>query len=168
MTGFELRIKIRRMIWFFSLSLGILGGGWFPRSQNEPPRLPALPYILPDEFPAPIRDKIRKSYAAEQAHPESAEANGELGMLLEAANKSDERAEICYQRAHTLDPASYRWAYYLGVLRANRGNPGGAAEAFRETLRLEPSYLPAQSRLGESLRESGSVKEAIKIFEAVV
>src|SRR5690348_2500561 len=65
-----LRAKMRRAILFFSLSLCILGGGWSPMSQNEPPKLPALPQILPDEFPAPIRDKVRKSYAAEQAHPE--------------------------------------------------------------------------------------------------
>jgi Tfp pilus assembly protein PilF len=168
MTELELRAKMRRMIWFLSLSLCILGGGWSPRSQNAPPKLPALPQILPDEFPAPIRDKVRESYTTQIAHPESAVANGELGMLLEAANKSDERAEICYQRAHLLDPSSYRWAYYLGVVQANRGKPSEAAEAFREALRLEPSYLPARSRLAESLRESGSVKEARKIFEAVV
>jgi tetratricopeptide (TPR) repeat protein len=148
--------------------MSIPGNSWSSARSDEIPGLPRLPQVIPDIFPLFIRDKVRKAYAAVLAHPEDAVPNGQLGMLLQAANKSDERAAICYRRAHLFEPTSFRWAYYLGVVQANRGNFKDAVGTLREALRLDPKYLPALSKLGESLRASGSVKESRRVFEEVV
>ena len=159
---------MRRMILFLALSMSILGNVWSTARTAEISGLPRLPQVIPDVFPISIRKKVRQAYVTALAHPENGGANGELGMLLQASNKSDERAEICYRRAHLFEPTSFRWAYYLGVVQAHRGNFKDAAGTFREALRLDPTYLPALSKLGESLRGSGNVKESRRVFEEVV
>ena len=130
--------------------------------------LPELPEIVPDNFPRPIREKVRAAYAAAVASPRDASANGRLGMVLHAYRPSDQKAEVCYRRAHLLDPASFRWAYYLGVVQAARGMYEEAIITFREALRLDPEYLPAQLKLGECLLASGSVEEARHLHEEIV
>jgi len=136
--------------------------------SDQSPSLPALPRIFPDSFPPSIRDKIRKAYAAARGNPQVPSVNGRLGMILHAYQQSDQRAEVCYRRAHLLDPASFRWVYYLGSVQAARGKYDEAIATLREALRLDPEYLPAQLKLGDCLLASTNAEEARQLYEGIV
>jgi tetratricopeptide (TPR) repeat protein len=139
-----------------------------PAGPCQSPGLPALPKVVPEDFPSPVREKVRAARAAVLAAPDNPDANGRLGMVLHACEPADARAEICYRRARLLDPNSFRWAYYLGLVQAARGNSAEAIATIREALRLDPGYLPAQLKLGEWLLAAGSAREARALLEEVV
>ena len=121
MNGEVLRATMWRATLFLALLLSFLVTTLSPFWSDETTNLPRLPHTVPDSFPLSLREKVQSAYAAALARPQDALANGRLCMILQAYNKSDERAEDCYQRAHQLDPASFRWAYYLGSVQMNRG-----------------------------------------------
>jgi len=153
---------------FLTLSLLLLSNFGHAKGSDHSPNLPELPRILPQNFPPTIRDRIQKGYAAALANPRDALANGQLGMALQAYSPTDERAEACYRRAHLLDPASFRWAYYLALVQAAEGKYPKAVATLREGLRLNLEYLPAQLKLGECLLASGSGAEARSVYAEVV
>ncbi|HEX5412469.1 MAG TPA: tetratricopeptide repeat protein [Terriglobia bacterium] len=129
--------------------------------------LPALPQIDLSEFSPVVREQVAKAYNAARANRIDAEANGELGMLLDVY-KRRELAAACYERAHQLDPKSFRWLYYLGSLRTAQGDHEGASAAFRAALGLNPDYLPARLKLAESLLTSGKLEEAASLYSAII
>jgi tetratricopeptide (TPR) repeat protein len=134
-------------------------------AQTAP--FPALPQIDLNEFSPVVREQLAKAYHATRANPRDAEANGELGMLLDIYKRRD-FAATCYERAHRLDPKSFRWLYYLGSLRTEEGDREGASAAFRAALRLDPDYLPARLKLAENVLISGKLEEAGSLYEAII
>jgi tetratricopeptide (TPR) repeat protein len=131
--------------------------------------LPELPRIVPDDFPpATVRDKIRVAYAAVVDNPLDAAANGKLGMILEAYRANDERAEVCYRRAHQLDPRSFRWTYYLAMVLAARAKYDQAIATLQQALQLDSEYLPAHLKIGEYLVTQGRPDDARKVYENIV
>jgi tetratricopeptide (TPR) repeat protein len=110
---------------------------------------------------------VKQAYDETLKNPKSASANGRLGMLLHAYD-SDAEAEVCYRRAHLLDPKSLNWTYYLGLVQADQGEFQEAAAALRQALRQNPKYLPAELLLGECLLASGKWQEAAQFYEAMV
>lgn len=128
--------------------------------------LPALPLVAAENFAAEIREQVQKAYEAAKAKPRDAEASGWLGMTLHAYEQYD-LAVVCYERAHLLAPKEFRWAYYLGMTRAELGRQREAAEAFRAALRLEPGHLPAELRLAEALLADGQFAESRQLYEAL-
>jgi tetratricopeptide (TPR) repeat protein len=88
-------------------------------------------------------------------------------MLLDLYNRP-EQAAACYERAHQLDAAAFKWLYYLGSLRARQGHAVAAAETFRTSLRLRPDYLPARLKLAESLFDGGNLDASRQIYSAIV
>jgi tetratricopeptide (TPR) repeat protein len=159
--------KVRRTGLCLALSLLSLNNFGLPNSSDRSPALPALPRIVPGNFPPSIRERIRKAYAAALSNPRDASANGKLGMILDAYSQSDERAEACYSRARLLDPSAFRWAYYLAVVQGARGKYQQAAATLGEALRLDPEYLPAQLKLGEFLLALGSGEQARRVYENI-
>ena len=154
---------MRRRLLCAVVVLGL--GTVFLRGQTA--SLPELPQIDLTVFPSVIRGQVEKAYDAARAHPGDANASGEFGMLLDLY-KRREFAAICYERARRLDPGVFRWAYYLGVLRAEQGDREEAVAAFRDALRLLPEYLPAWLKLAENLLATGSLKEAGRIYEMII
>jgi tetratricopeptide (TPR) repeat protein len=160
--------KVCRTGLLLGLLLLLLNSLGQPNSSDRPPAMPALPRIVPGNFPPSMRDKIRKAYAAAQANPLDALANGKLGMILDAYSQSDERAEVCYRRARLLDSRSFRWAYYLAVVQAARGKYQEAITTLQEGLPLKPEYLPAQLKLAEFHLALGSGEEAREVYEEII
>ncbi len=132
--------------------------------QSELPELPKL--NMADFLPA-IRRQVQQADAAARALPQSAEASGKLGMVLDAYQQYDSAA-VCYERARRLDARSFRWAYYLGTLQVHQGNHDQAAVTLREALRLAPDYLPARLKLAESLLAAGNLQESGNIYEGIL
>jgi tetratricopeptide (TPR) repeat protein len=129
--------------------------------------LPDLPRVAFEQFLPAVRDQVQRAYNNAIEHPQEASVNGKLGMVLETYSQFEEAA-VCYQRARLLDPASFRWVYYLGVVQAAEGKYDEAAATFRQALRLLPDYLPARLKLAECLRSSASWEESRALYEAIL
>ena len=129
--------------------------------------LPELPPLAYDKMLSTVRAEVQKAYDLVLAHPQDAAANGKLGMVLHAHDLPTE-AEVCYRRAHLLDPSSFRWTYYLGIVQVDQRNCGAAIPTFVEALRLSPNHLAAQLRMGECLLVSSQWDDAGKLYQKIV
>src|SRR6185295_11587595 len=101
------------------------------------------------------------------ASPGDAEAVGRYGMVLDAYTQYD-AARACYERARGLDPASFRWAYYLALLQDARGDRAAAIATLRDALKLAPDYAPARIALSSMLLASGDAEQARALAEGAV
>jgi tetratricopeptide (TPR) repeat protein len=131
------------------------------------------PFCLPtstDTEYARVDPSIRQQILGARQRAErtpTAETLGELGILLHAYDQYD-RAAACYQRAKQLAPSAFQWSYYLAIARADAGEPEAAIAAFRQTLQLTPSDLPARLRLAELLLARGDRTESRRIYADLV
>ncbi len=155
----------RRFSWALALVLAwtACSGNWFERT----PDLPDLPELAMDNFSPAVRKQVETRLAGIRQNPESASANGRLGMVLHAHNQFGSAA-VCYRRASLLDSESFRWAYYLGLVQAAEGNHDEAAATFDQALELNPDYLAARLQMAESLLAAGKTDESGEIFERIV
>lgn len=158
---------MRRTALGLVLCFSLTSGGWSLGQAERAPVLPELPRMNSSALPGAARAAIQEAFDTAAAHPRDAAANGKLGNVLYAFGFLAE-AEACYQRARLLDPVAFRWNYYLALAQADRGNWEGAAATLRESLRINPEYLPAQLKLGGYLLALGKWQEASELFEAVV
>jgi len=129
--------------------------------------LPELPKVETTQFLPTVREQLQQAYAAAQANPDSAETSGNLGMVLDAYEQF-ESAEVCYRRARLLEPASFRWAFYLGWVQRAQGKHNLAVLTLGEALRMKPDYLPAQLKIAESLLAAGRYEESEKIYQTII
>jgi tetratricopeptide (TPR) repeat protein len=112
-------------------------------------------------FTPAIRDAVDAAVAGAKAAPHDAAKAGLLGMTLHAHDQR-EAAAACYRRASALNPESFEWRYYLGLV----SDGPAAAVAFREALRLR-DYLPAKIKLGEALLASGDSAAAKTVLAGI-
>jgi tetratricopeptide (TPR) repeat protein len=138
-----------------------------PVLRAQTSSLPELPQVDLTEFPSAVREQVQEANDAARANLRNANASGKLGMLLDLY-KRRESAAICYKRAHQLDPAAFRWLYYLGSLQSVQGKRTEATTTLRAALRLNPDYLPARLKLAENLLAAGDWEEAGRIYETIV
>ena len=134
-------------------------------------KLPPLPELAERQLsgmePA-VRQQVKSALGKVREKPHDAEANGRLGMILEAYDLP-ERAIPCYERARLLDPKAVAWAYYLATSQAAVGADTNAVVALlREVRRLDPGYLAANLRLAETLLASGETAESRTLAEALL
>lgn len=135
-------------------------------APGEAPALPELPRLTLDNSPPTVQAAVKEAYEAVLAHPRDASANGKLGMVLHAHGFPVD-AEVCYRRAHLLDPASFRWIYYMALVEMDQAKCNEAVPAFREALRIDPTYLAAQLRSGECLLASSNWDESAKLYASL-
>jgi type IV pilus biogenesis/stability protein PilW len=129
--------------------------------------LPDLPRVAFEQFLPAVRDQVERAYNSAVEHPQDASVNGKLGMVLQTYSQLEEAA-VCYQRARLLDPASFQWVYYLGVVQAAEGKYDEAAATLRQALRSLPDYLPARLKLAECLRNSAAWEGSRALYEAIL
>lgn len=135
-------------------------------AQGSAQDQPELPRLAIDRLPPAARAGFQRTYDAAQAHPRDPSAVGRLGMMLHA-NQQYRSAEICYRTARRLAPRSMSWAYLSAVVRAELGEDG-AADAFRQSLSLDPNYLPARVGLADALMRAGALETSRNEYEALV
>jgi tetratricopeptide (TPR) repeat protein len=85
---------------------------------------------------------------------------GQLYFLYELF----EVAEPCFLNARRLDPADFRWHYYLGVVYQPLGAPERARESLEEALTLQPDDLPALLRMAQIGLEFNNLEAAEQGF----
>lgn len=153
--------KARRLqVAILALAFGI------PVLRAQTP-LPELPPVDVTDFPSAAREQVQEAFDAARADSGDANASGKLGMLLDLYKQRDSAA-ICYKRAHQLDPAAFRWLYYLGGLQSIQGKRAEATTTLRAALGLNPDYLPARLKFAENLLAAGDGEEAGSIYETIV
>jgi tetratricopeptide (TPR) repeat protein len=147
------------------LALVIAAAAWRAAGQANLPSPPTNLGLL--DFPAEVRGQLQGALDVLQAHPQDAQANGKMGMFLDVYKRPN-AAAIYYQRAHLLDPGSFRWLYYWGSLRAAQGQHQEAVQILYKALAKKPTYLPARLKLAESLLAIGQWKEGEDTYRALV
>src|SRR2546422_4146400 len=104
-----LRANVRCGALCVVLALAFARAMWPSGPEDQAPKPPELPRLSVDTYPLTLRSELQTAYTAAISNPGNASANGKLGMVLHAYGRAGE-AEVCYQRAHLLDPESFRWA----------------------------------------------------------
>jgi len=90
-----------------------------------------------------------------------ASSTGEKGMILHA-NGFNPR--VFYSRAREEEPTNPRWPYFLGLLDVSVGDSASAFLYFEVAEKLDASYAPLQTRLGELYVGRGEVDRAKEKF----
>jgi tetratricopeptide (TPR) repeat protein len=135
-----------------------------PRPDAPATALPAA--VLPDlsRTEKSVQDQIAASYAALQSKQNDADAYGEVGNELLAAEYFD-AAEPFYLHAQALAPQDVRWPYYLGHVYKNRSMPDKAIASFERVLQLKPGDVPTLVWLGNVRLDLGQPDVAASLFE---
>jgi tetratricopeptide (TPR) repeat protein len=135
--------------------------------RPPPPDLPELPRFSFSELPLTVREPLERAYERARRRSTDPSASGKLGMLLHA-HAEYSAAAISYQRARLLEPTSFRWAYYLGVVQAALGRHAEATDSLIAAVRLDPDYVSARLKLAEALLTSGRLPESKASYEEVI
>ncbi|MBI3492955.1 MAG: tetratricopeptide repeat protein [Acidobacteria bacterium] len=162
--------------------LAALAGGCAPHDESAPsaagssslPRAAAArPVALPDvsHLAKSVQEQLRERHSALMTKledrttpaPELADAYGELGLILMAAEYY-EAAASCYLTAQELVPDDARWPYYLGHLYRMKGEAAKAAEFFSRALDLKPADAPTLIWLGEMYLDQSRPDQAQPLF----
>ena len=133
-----------------------------PPVRCEPPSA-----IVVEALPAPVRTSFSTLSAAVAARPSDADAAGRLGMLFHAYDQY-EAAGRCYERAGTLAPTIFAWAYLAAVARSEISQSGATVAALRRARHLDGSSLAARLRLAEALLVSGDLAGSFEEYTSIL
>ena len=122
-----------------------------------------------------VQKQIRGSHASLSAKltnrqtptPSLADAYGELGKLLMAADYPD-AAEPCFANAQTLATSDRRWPYYLAHLYRKRGDLEKARTFFETALQLRADDVDTLVWLGDVALAQGRPDEAEPRFSTAL
>jgi tetratricopeptide (TPR) repeat protein len=126
--------------------------------------VPPVPAITVDGLDTDVRSAILKSRDAAVAQPKSAEASGNLGMVLEA-HTLYQPAALAYQRAVRLDPKDFAWRYYLALCSEKNGQLDEALASVTAGLSIRPDYAPAVLERASLLLKLGRFPESAATLE---
>ena len=104
---------------------------------DSAPELPDVPVLALDSLPDTIRTQIGTRFAALEARPDSADANGKLAMVLHAYSMYEPAAPL-YARAHRLAPSQFRWVYLHGLTLRKLGRLDEAANVLDRAMAMRP------------------------------
>ena len=129
--------------------------------------IPPVPTVQFSGLDAEVRGVIEKAYDEAVAQPKSGQATGRFGMVLEA-HTLYEPAALAFQRAIRLDPAEFRWRYYLAIALENTSRPDAALAAVADALRIHSDYAPAVLKRGALLLKLGRFPESDAVLEPLL
>ena len=148
-------------VWLALAAAGLLAWG----CSDAP--LPPLPEPSYEGLATPVRAQLREAWSKAAAQPTNPLAVGDLGRTLYAYG-SLQAAAACFARCRILDPGAFRWAYLLGVTRADLGESAAARQAFAEASSIRPSDLPTAIRLADLLEREGDAGGARDILQSAL
>ena len=123
--------------------------------------LPPLPNLSGQ--PPAVIEHVKNADAQARRAPASAGAVGTLGMVYHA-DLFYAPAAAAYRVAAALDPADWRWTYYLALLHLERGEAAQAATLLREIVAANPGLALAWLRLGDAEFKRARFKEADEAY----
>jgi tetratricopeptide (TPR) repeat protein len=133
---------------------------------RTPPLRDVAPPDLSSAEPA-VRDQINAAYTAIASGKSNANAYGETGKLLLAAEFL-EAAEPCFLNAEALAPKDPRWPYYLGHVYRTRAEADKSAAAFERARSLQPDDVATLVWLGNEYLDADHPELAAPVFEKAV
>ncbi len=143
------------------IALVVLPALWALSCAKSVPPVPALNVAGLDRD---VKTAILKSRDQAVAQPKSAQASGNLGMVLEA-HTLYQPAALAYERAARLDPKDFRWRYYLALSLEKTGRLDEALASISEGLRIRPEYAPAILKRAELLLKLGRFSESAAVLK---
>jgi Flp pilus assembly protein TadD len=153
--------KSLRLRWIAGLVvLAALGGIVF---WLRGPKLPRPDLAAADQE---IVAAIDTAESAVRRQPRSAEAWGELGLVL-MAHLYWQEAEECFQASARLDPANWRWPYYQAACQQWYA-PNDAVATLQDAVSREPEAPAPRLLLADLLLARGSLAEARSQLEEVL
>jgi tetratricopeptide (TPR) repeat protein len=132
---------------------------------------PGLPEFHLEDADIEVAAAVRWATDSVREHPRSAEAWGQLGMVL-LANKFEAESILPLSRAESLEPSNPRWSYLQGIALWGR-DPDEAIPCFRRAVAAcQPSVSDStfgtiHLRLAETLAAEGHAEEAATHFRKV-
>jgi tetratricopeptide (TPR) repeat protein len=131
-------------------------------------------WMTPPEIPRPdlagadpeLIRVIDNAEAAVRRAPRSAEAWGELGLLL-SAHRYAPQAEACFDRAAELDRDEWQWLY-AKALSQTKDRPDQAIATLRDAIVRDSAAEPAKLLRGELCALLGRNEEAERQFRDVL
>lgn len=150
---------------FWACLICLLVSACTSRKSSAP--LPELPRVLLDRLPESTRRQLQPAYDLARARPHSANAVGELGILLHTYSEYGSAAQ-CYRRAELLDPNAFAWPYYLGVVQAAQGQNEDAVNSFRRALNLNPNDINVHLKLADSITSTERLSESSRIYAEIL
>lgn len=96
-----------------------------------------------------------------------ADAYGSLGELYHTYELF-EPAMACYRNAMLLDPESFVWPYYLGMIHQRLGDYAAAADAFEAALEQRPEDPAARLHMAEIRRALGTGDKAAELWREMI
>ncbi len=136
-------------------------------SRVDPSTLPPVPRISTGTLSKGVQEQINEAYAALDADPMDKAKNGRLAMILQTYRQYPDSA-IMYERVRVLDPKTFKWAYFHGVVLNAIGKPVEAEAAYRRALALDGNYDLARMRLAQVLADQGKAEEARSLYEELL
>ena len=134
--------------------------------SSTPPLRGVVPPDLSSAEPS-VRDQINAAYAAIASRKTDANAYGETGKLLLAAEFL-EAAEPCFLNAEALAPKEPRWPYYLGHVYKVRAEADKSAAAFERARLLQPDDVATLVWLGNEYLDADHPELAAPVFGRAV
>jgi tetratricopeptide (TPR) repeat protein len=131
----------------------------------KPPTPPLVDLTAVD--PA-VRRAVDAARAAVLQNPQSADAWGKFGMILQGHGLSIEAANVCFAQAERLDPREPRWPYYQATSRMNT-QPDAALPKLQRAVEICDCVPDApRLQLAEMLLERGRLQDAAEQFQRVL
>jgi tetratricopeptide (TPR) repeat protein len=127
---------------------------------NGPP-LPALADLGP--LAPEIADIVRQAREGVAQDPRDGARWGGFGMVCEA-NGLAGAARDAYVQAAALQPTEAKWPFHLAVVESRLGQMDAAVRDMRRAIELNPTYAPAQWRLGLWLLDENQTEGAERAF----
>ncbi|MGB0911093.1 MAG: tetratricopeptide repeat protein [Nitrospirales bacterium] len=100
-------------------------------------------------------------------HPQHADALHLCGLTFFQRGHISKSADLI-SRAIASDSTKPHYHFNLGLVREKAGELDHAQASYQEALRINPSYVEAQSNLGNILRRQSKLDEAAQAFESVL
>jgi tetratricopeptide (TPR) repeat protein len=147
-----------------SLAIAIVTSVWIGAIQPGCQSPSQLPPQIDIESLAPILAKrVHERRSEVIAHPASAEAWGNLGMVLDVHDIRSE-ASYCYERAQELDQNDVRWPYFLGILR-RMSDHSQSLSHFLTASQISDNYAPVFVYIGRAHLQDGHFEAAGRAFD---
>jgi tetratricopeptide (TPR) repeat protein len=124
----------------------------------RPPELAALGTLAPE-----IEDIVRQARESVVQDPRDALRWGRFGMVCEA-NGLVGAARDGYVNATSLQGSEAKWWFHLAAVEARLGKVEDAARDMRSAIERNPTYAPAQWRLGLWLLDQNQTQGAERAF----
>jgi len=134
---------------------------WFlsaPAAGPALPRVESLGAVAPE-----VAAAARQALDGLAQEPRDADAWGRFGMVCEA-NGLVAPARDAYAVATSTGASDAKWWYRLAFVEARTGRMDAAVEHVQRTIAMNPTYAPAQWRLGLWLLDRNDTEGAARAF----